>query len=255
MADSLFDQEDDNKDYLAELTGPGGKFDRTKYTSELEMYQAMAKGKYHGDKTLEHKNREFDELRETFLDTQAQATAAAKFEELVTKLENRTNNSNTTNNPDVGNVEQPSFDPSKIDELLEAKLTKRDADRQEKANLSMVDTRLRERFGDNAGTVLKEKMNTLGLSNEDLKFLAKKSPEAVFNALGLNQQQATDYQAPPRSNTRSDSFQPQTTIRDAVFYEDLRRKDPKSYFSQSTSVQRLKDMDHPDFLKRYNARA
>lgn len=254
MAENIFDQEDDqNLDYLAELTGPGGKFDRTKYTSEADMYKAIAKGKVEADRMITHKNQEFDQLRETYLDVQAKATAAEKFEELVTKFENRTN-TNTTNTSEVGNV-APQFDPTKLDELLETKLTAREAQRKEKANMDMVDQRLRERFGDNASAIVKDKMNTLGITTEDIKFLAKKSPEAVFNALGLNQQRTEEYQPAPRSNTRSDSFQPTVTIRDAVFYEDLRKTKPKEYFSQSTSVQRLKDMEHPDFLKRYNARA
>jgi len=93
-------------------------------------------------------------------------------------------------------------------------------------------------------------MNSLGLTAEDLKLLAKKSPEVAINALGLNVQQQ-QYQNPPTSNTRSDSFKPSVDIRDAVYYEKLRRDNPKDYFSPKTSVQRLQDMDHPDFLKRH----
>jgi hypothetical protein len=94
-------------------------------------------------------------------------------------------------------------------------------------------------------------MNSLGLTAEDIQLLAKKSPEVAINALGLNQPQQP-YSNPPMSNTRSDSFKPSVDIRDAVYYEKLRRDNPKEYFSERTSVQRLKDMDHPDFLKRYN---
>lgn len=246
---SVFDQEDDqNKDYLVELTGPGGKFDRTKYTTDQEMYQAIAKSNYHGDRTISQRNTEFDQLREDFLAVKAEATAAAKLEELIAKYENR--DTNTTNNQ-VGNVEA-TLDPKKIEDIVSAKLTEIEVKRVESANLNKVDQRLRERFGDNAASVLKDKMNTLGISNEDLKFLARKSPEAVFNTLGLNSNQTEDSYSLPRSNVRSDGFKPQTTVRDAVYYEKLRKDDPKTYFSQSISVQRLKDMDNPDFLKRYN---
>lgn len=244
----LFDQEDqDNTDYLAELTKPGGKFDRTKYTTDQEMYQAIAKGKFHGDKTLDNKLQEFDQLREEYMSTQAKVNAQAKYDELLAKLEATVNRDAT--NTQVGNVEQP-FDPNKLDELLEQKLTKREQDRAEKANLDKVNQRLTERFGENAKTVLRDKMNALNLSNDDIKLLAKKSPDAVFNALGLNQQQ-TDFQAPPRSSMRSDNLTRDPGVRDAVFYEKMRREEPKKYFSQQMSTQRLKDMDSPDFLKRY----
>src|SRR5882672_10891805 len=173
---SIFDQEeiDDNQDFLKLLTGPGGKFDRTKYKSDDEMYQAIAKGKVYGDRTLDQRNKDFDDLREDFTKANANATAAEKYEELKKLLEQRREAPDDTH---VGSAES-ALDESKLDSLLEAKLAKRDLDKKEKANMDEVETRLKERFGDNAGRVLRDKMNTLGMTAEDLKFLAKRSPEA-----------------------------------------------------------------------------
>jgi hypothetical protein len=98
-------------------------------------------------------------------------------------------------------------------------------------------------------------MNTLGITDEDLKFLAKKSPDAVINALGFNQQRDETYQAPPRSSQRTDNFSPAAEPRDLIFYEKMRKEDPKKYFNPDTSVQRLKDMDSQNFLKRYQERS
>lgn len=246
---SLFDpEEDENKDYLAELTGPGGKFDRTKYASEVDMYKALAKGKVFGDRAIEHKNKEFDELREDFLKERAGNIAQAKFEELKLSLEK---NNDSAINPNAGSVEKP-IEPTNIEDIVAKKLAELEAKKQEKANLDIVETRLRERFGQNSKSILKDKMNTLGITEEDIKFLAKRSPEAVLNALGVNQQQVAYQNDLPRSNIRSDNFVPTTEIRDAIYYEDLRKKSPKEYFSPKISTQRLKDMEHPDFLKRYN---
>lgn len=245
---SIFDQEeDDKKDYLAELTGPGGKFDRTKYASEVEMYQAIAKGKVYGDRTIEQRNKDFDDLREDFVKAQANATAATKYEELKALLEKR-------GNPDVDitpSLQPTAFDPSKIEELLEQKLTQREMKKREDDNMAVVETRLREYFGEDAKTVLRDKMNTLGMTADDLKFLAKRSPEAVINALGVNSKPES-YQGAPSSNLRSDNFVPQADIHDALYWEKMRREKPKEYFSEKLSVQRLKDMDHPDFMTRYN---
>lgn len=251
---SVFDQEDDQKDYLAELTGPGGKFDRTKYASEQEMYQAIAKSNVHGSRTIAQRNTEFDELRETLFAKTAEADTAAKLDELIKKLENRGNDRDTTNNQNVGDVNlPPELDPKKIEDIVSAKLQEIEVKRTETTNMNTVDARLREEYGDNAPKILKDKMNTLGISNEDLKFLAKKSPEAVFNALGLNQQREA-FTPVPRGNIRSDSFKPEVTTRDAVYWEKMRNENPKEYFSQKNSVQRLQDMDNPDFLKRLNER-
>lgn len=251
---SVFDQEDDqNKDYLSELTGPGGKFDRTKYASDQEMYQAIAKGKFLGDKTLNQRNTEFDELRTAFLEKSAEANTAAKLDELIKKYETSVNK-DTTNNLNVGDVNLPVIDEAKIKATVAEEYQAIETRKSEKANLDAFDKRLRDAYGENAGSVLRDAMNTLGISQEDLKSLAKKSPEAAVNTLGLNRQRTESFQSVPRSSIRTDSFKPETTIRDAVYWEKMRSENMKEYFSQKNSVQRLQDMDNPDFLKRYNER-
>lgn len=242
MADSLFDQDqDDNKDFLSELLGPGGKYDVTKYNNDREAaIKAMAKGKALADRTVEFKNKEFDELREEFLKVRAENIAKDKWEELLRTKGQQNQDDNKPDHTNTGHL-QPSIKPEDIDAILEKKLAEKEVSKREADNVMKVESRLKERFGENAKSALRDKMNTLNISDEDLKFLAKKSPEAVFNALGLNQQPAT--QPLPRGSLRSDNFQNQGEQRDYVFYEKMRREDPKKYFSEKMSVQRMKDMD------------
>lgn len=252
---SLFDKDnDDNKDYLAELTGPGGKYDKTKYTSEAEMFQAIAKGKVHGDRLLDLKLQQFDELKEDYMKIRDENVAKASFDDYLTRM--TTKKEEPLPNLESGNNNQPQFDYKKIEDLATAKaqaaVMELEQRRLEKQALDDIENRLRTRHGDNARAVLRDKMNALNLSEEDIKVLAKKSPEAVINALGLNYQPEPYRNDLPRSNVRSDSFKPVTDIRDAVYYEKLRHEKPKEYFSEKVSVQRLKDMDNPDFLTRYN---
>lgn len=248
MTDSIFDQKDE-RDYLAELTGPNGKYDRTKYASEVEMYKAIAKGKVLGDEFIDHKNKEFDELRQDYLKVREENVTKAKLDDYLEKLEMKTNEPAITQPKEV----KPDFDEVKLRQLMREEVSAIESQKRESANLASVEQTLRQRFGDNAPSILKEKMNTLNLTNEDLKFLAKKSPEAVINALGLNQQQEV-FQSPPRSNVRSDNFKPNAEIRDAVYWEKLRRESPKEYFSEKSSILRLKDMEDENFLTRYNQR-
>lgn len=250
MADSLFDQED-NLDYLQELTKPGAKFDRSKYATEAEMYQAIAKGKYFGDKTIEMQNSRFDELRDDLLLERQENTAKDSFEQLrQTLLERKSNDSLPPKEES-----KSTLNPADLENFFQSKYSEMKMKEREEANLSTVNDRLKAAFGENAKTVFRDKMNTLGLSDEDIRYLAKKSPDAVMNALGLSSpQQGDTFEGPPRSSLRSDNFKPQVEIRDAVYYEKLRRENPKEYFSEKISVQRLKDMDHPDFEKRYRER-
>ena len=251
---SLFDDNQDDVDFMKELTGPGSKFDRSKYQSDEEMYKDIAKGKYFADKTISVTLQEKDQLREDYLKLleasntqQSSAVTEAKLQELLAKLENR----NTPPNTDGGN--QQPIDLNKIEQQATAKaleaIDAREAKKKADENLAVVDSRLRQRFGDSAKTVFRERMNSLGMTNEVFQEIAKRSPEAAINALGLSQQ--SPIQNPPGSNMRSDHFRPTVDVRDAVYYEKLRREKPQEYYSERTSVQRLKDMDHPDFLKRF----
>lgn len=251
MANGLFDQEDDEIDYLTELTKPGAKYDRTKYTDDSELLKALAKGKYHGDKTLAFQLSKNDELNAELGKMDDLTKTQAKLEDLLTKYERTSMNNDSANNQSVSS--EP-LDLSTVKKLIASEFQETEAKKREQANLAVVETRLRERFGENAASTLKDKMNTLGLSTDDLKFLAKKSPEAVLNTLGLSSQAIETYHALPSSNVRTDSFKPSVEIRDAVYYEKMRRENKAEYFSEKMSVQRLKDMEHPDFLKRLNER-
>lgn len=246
---SLLDQED-NRDYLAELTGPGMKFDRSKYANEAEMYKAIAKGKVHGDTTLAVTLQEKDELREYAEELRRAATTSTKTEELLARLEN---NQQVTTSTTQQQVTQPSLNPTQLAEIVRQQVLELEQGKIETKNMETVETKLRERFGDNAASILKEKMKSLNLTNDDLKLLAKRSPDAVLNALGVNNAPTRSSDL-PRSSMRTDNFSPDVEIRDAVYYEKLRKEKPKEYFSEKTSVLRLKDMDHPDFLKRFNER-
>lgn len=241
MADSLFDNQD-NTDYLSELTKTGGKFDRSKYATEAEMYQAIAKGKVNADRTIDMQNSRFDELREDLLTERSENTAGKSFEQLERTLRERQQPQTLPKAEQI-----PAQMPEDLDDRILSTFAKLKQAEKEQANLSMAEQALRERFGENAKAAMRERMNTLELSDEDVKYLARKSPQAVLNALGLNEQQGTQFEAPPRSSLRSDNFKPKVEIRDAVYYEKLRRENPTEYFSEKISVQKLKDMDSPDF--------
>lgn len=244
----LFDQEEDP---IAILTGPGGKFDRTRYKDEAEMYKDIAKSKIEADKFISVKNEQFDQLREDSLKWREEALAKANIEDYMTRMAQK---DTTTTQVAV----KPELDTEAIKKLATEQALSTyqqiEAQKKQESNFSVVENKLREQFGERAKEVLRERMNALNLTQEDVKFLAMKSPEALINTLGLNNFPKPAYDNLPRGSTNSDSFRPTTTLRDAVFYEDLRREKPKEYFSEKMSVQRIKDMDHPQFLKRYEER-
>lgn len=233
---------DENKDYLSELVGEGKKF---------RDNQALAKAKYHADVTIAERNRSLKELREDYLQLKQDVESRAQIKDLLdrmSKTDNQTEtretnlNANTDNKPDA-------FDPTKIDELVSKKFQEIETTRKRQDNLSQVDKRLRERYGANAATLLKQKTEELGLSKEFVQDLAERSPSAFYATMGLNEQPSEQFQTPPRNVQRTDSFAPSVPKRTWSYYQNLRKSQPSVYHSQQTQIQM--DRDHQELGKAF----
>lgn len=74
-----------------------------------------------------------------------------------------------------------------VAELVTKTLTQREAEAIQKANISQVVAKASEVFGAEAQKVFYEKAKEVGLSAEQINNLAKQSPQAVFNLLGMTQ--------------------------------------------------------------------
>lgn len=231
---SLFDQNDDttpqldqSKNYLEDLVGEGKKF---------KSNEELARGKAEADLYIETLNRRSDQLREDYLKLREEATAQAKLQDLIDRLENR-----TTPQPPVEPPERqptPSFDMTKLPSLIREESIKLETERKSDANFKSVQAKLKEQFGNNAQAVLQDRMNTLELSVEDINSLARKSPTAFYNTLGLNNQQPTEsLLAPPRSSNNV-GFQPRgETKRTWSYYENMRKSNPKIYYDSKIANQ------------------
>lgn len=236
---SLFDQNDNpqldqSKNYLDELVGEGKKF---------KTVEDLARGKAESDLYIQTVNTRADQLRDDYLQLREQlnardseATAQAKFDEMLSRYETIRNNPQSPVEPPERKP-TPQFDPSKLDSLIEEKLLKTEADRKAATNFSSVQKKLKEQLGSNYQSVLQERMNELDLTTEDINSLARKSPTAFFNTLGLNQQQQESLVSGPRSTQRS-SFAPKAAEkRTWSYYENLRKANPKIYYDPKIANQ------------------
>lgn len=236
-------QDDPNRDYLAELTGPGGKFDRTKYQSDEEMYKAIAKGKVLGDEMIEFKNTEFDKLKSDYLKVNEEYKASASLSEIIDQIRNEKTTENNENTQNVDEVTQPALTPQDVESLLEQRLTERERRMKEEANYKTVESKLREQLGDNYASVLKRQAEQLGLTNEDVDRMARQAPLAFFKAFGIEEQKPSGFQSPPRPTLRSDNSSLGTVNkRTWSYYEEMRKKNPAEYLSGKTQTQMMKDM-------------
>lgn len=234
-------QIDESKDYFAELTAPGAKFDLTKYDNDpMKAAAAIAKGKWHADATLEHRNKSYDELRTDWMKLREEYNAGPKLKEYLDQLVNqRQPNDHAT--PPVDEVKQPVFDPNEIEKLLEQKLTAREQQRKEEQNYRLVEDKLTEHYGPNYQSVLKQQIDQLGLDKDFVNDLAKKHPSVLFRTLGLEGQKQTEsFQTPLPSSQRRDPFAGKEK-RTNAWYQKLRKTDPVAYRSPKIQDQMLKD--------------
>lgn len=252
MTESLFDNNPQSQtppqvdDYIAELTKPGSKFDRTKYQSDSEMYQAIAKGKYEADLMISLKNRETDDLYDQNKRLRDEYNAGPKLQEVLDRIltaqNTSTSSTHTQANDNKDTAQGQAFDPSQLDSLLEDKLSKIEQARLARANWETVRDRLQSQFGDRSSEVLKAQTQKLGLTTDKVEDLAKTSPAAFFKLLGLDEQpKAETFQAPPRSS-QSMTFAPRSNQRTWAHWREEQRKNPSLFSDPKAHNQMMDDI-------------
>lgn len=236
---SLFDQNDEptldqSKNYLEDLVGEGKKF---------KTVEDLARGKAEADLYIQTVNKRADQLRNDYLELREQLnareseeTAQAKFEELLQRYETQRNTPRLPVETPVERTPTPQLDETKLRSLIRQEYKDTQAQEKADANFNSVQKKLKDQFGANYHTVLEQKMADLGLEASDIDTLARKSPNAFFNTLGLNQQ-TESLMSPPRTTQRA-GFNPTTNQkRTWSYYENLRKSNPKLYYDPKIANQ------------------
>ncbi len=236
---NLFDQNnetpviDENKDYLNEFVGEGKK-----YKDE----NALAKAYANADITIELFKKRMDEVNAENARLLEESRAQAKLQDLIDRLEKSPSAKNDDLDTDE-NDQKPVFDPRQIEDLVSKKIQETEAQKKAQSNYNTVESKLKERFGNNYSNILKERANELGLSLEDVNSLAMKSPTAFFNTMGLNESKQIDTFSPPASSRRSDNFGPtRNQKRTWSYYQEMKKTNPKMYFDPKIANQMIADM-------------
>lgn len=241
MTENLFEaggidlppEADPSKDYLTELVGDGKKF---------KDQAALARGKYEADQYIEILKREKDAMRSEYLKLRDENMTKANLQEIIDQIKKeRLTSSDTTTAKEVD--EQPKVNPEEIETLIERKMEARESAKKQSENFSLVQKKLKEQWGTNYASVLKQQTESLGLDDEFVNQLAKTNPNVLFKTLGFDQQTKDNlFQTPPRSNQRSDNFAPRgAEKRTWSYYQDLMKKDPNLRFDRQLSVQMQRD--------------
>lgn len=222
---------DPTKNYLEELVGEGKKF---------KTVEDLAKGKYMADihaKTLEQR---MDEMRVDYLAAKEEAQTGRKVAELLDKLDS-TKNLQIENTHSNEETLRPDFDEAKLNDLVSSRFNSLKQAEKEEANVNLVMSKVKERFGSNFKASLKEQSEQLGLTEDDVNLMARKNPNLFMKTFDLAGTQTNDQFQPPPRSALAGGFAPKTTKRTMSYYQDLRRKDPMLYYDSKIAVQMDKD--------------
>lgn len=238
MTDSLLTEDlntvDPTKDYLTELVGENKKF---------KTPQDLARGKQEADLYIETMKSRMDEMRADYLRVMEENKAKATLQELIDQHKRSLEQEPNRENPNASIVEKPGIDPKDLDSLLDTKIKAREAEIKRQENYDIVRKKLEERFGPNFQRSLKEQVRNLELDDDYVNELARRSPNAFFKTLGIDQEpRQSGFQAPPQSSQRSDSFAPKGgEKRTWSYYQNMKKTNPKLYLDPKTTVQMHND--------------
>lgn len=202
----------------------------------------VIKAKVDSDIYIRELTSTMDQMRQDLMDTRNKANEQAKLQDLIDRLETMQREPVATPNANE-NANQPTFDMNEIDDLIQRKIQETEVSKIADQNFKSVETKLKEKFGPNYQAILKEKANSLGLSMEDVDSLARKSPNAFFNTLGLNETTIDQFQNVPHSVVNNTGFTPNVRQRTWTYWQELRKADPKSYYEPKNSLLRMKDAE------------
>lgn len=191
--------------------------------------EEILKAKVDSDIYIKSIERQKDELRTDYLSQREELLAKAKFEDLLDRFEK-------SNNPPVAPTsanESHESQPIDIDSRVKLLMEQSKREERQTSNFNKVQEKLKERFGNNYASVLKD----TGLPEKQINEIAMESPEAFFRLIGLDNNVKENFQAPPRSNQRNDHFSPRPMKKDWSYYQEMKKSNPKLYLDPKISVE------------------
>lgn len=117
---------------------------------------------------------------------------------------------------------------NKVLAAMEAKTTKTKQDE----NFNYVKRELLKNLGAEYPNLIRQKAEELGLSDEDLNNLARKTPKAFFNLIGISPTQAVPNVSPnPVSRASEATAFNRQGEKTFSYYEKMRKSNPRQYYS------------------------
>lgn len=203
--------------------------------------EELLAAKAESDLYIESMKTRFDDLSKDYLALKEQSNTGAKLQELLDRIDN---SNQPRDLPPIteGNQVQPGMKPEEIERIVNDRLTAHQLAQRQNENLSSVQNKLREAFGNDYQASYKQRLDSLGIDAAFADDLAKNHPTVFIKTFGLDQQPQHTSPSIPRTSVRPNSFAPQTTKRDWNYYQNMKKNDPRMYLDPKIAVQMHNDM-------------
>lgn len=195
---------------------------------------ALAKSKKHADTFISRLERENEEMR-------AELNKRLAVEEYLNKQSASKSGLTTDERDSDDDLKAPTLDVDTLKKSLKDELRQElesiNKQSQAQKNVERVADELRKAWGDSYSQKLTARAKELDLDQDVLAQLAETKPNA-FLKIVLPQATRSDLMSPVRSSQNSIS---EGHERNYKYYQNLKRNDPKKYFTREVQAQEHRD--------------
>lgn len=171
------------------------------------------------DEFIDTLKSENQTLREKMAEVEEKVQSMGSVEEALQRMkENQNSNQDTT------------LDEDKLVSKVLGSIEARTAEERQESNFKEVSSRLTKLYGsDKVDSTIDKVAEENGLTRSDVAALAKKSPQAVYRMMGIDQTSTTF--TPSHSTNIGQNDDSKTKEQKLAEFSKLRREDPKKYMS------------------------
>ncbi len=226
MADSLLSPDNGDAEREAIIA-------KWKDKPQTELLEAKAES----DLYIKTLTARLDDLKNDYLTLRDQSQTSTQLKDLIDRLEKERSGASNDTTHDTNRDNGVQLKTEDIQTLIAQEVQKNKLLDKQAQNFNTVESKLKEAFGDNYQTIYKQRLDTLGLSQEFADDLARNHPTVFFKTFELDQQRGDAFQTPPRTQQRPTSFAPKAQVRDWNYYQELKKTNPRLYLDPKIAVQ------------------
>lgn len=242
MTENIFTKSDDNPKTIPD-TVPVDQL-----VGEDKPYKTvddLAKAKLHADGFIDTLKAELQEMRNENSTLRSDISARERLETVLDQLMQQNDSQDdgdlyATEHTETPTSSQPDAIKN-IDTLIESKVTQIERERTANHNRAEAIQKLKDAFGSDYVSKLKSRAQELGLTEDELNGLAGRSPKAFVELVVPRSEQRDTPVSIPSSSSGAPISAGHTQTNTADYYKELRKKDPRKYWTPQLQAQLHKD--------------